>query len=62
MMGLFTDIGRAWVTIDNAIYLWDYANPLQELEGFEQQDNTITAVQLIKPRPGKYSKLRHPLL
>ena len=50
MMGLFADIHHAWVSIDNALYLWDYTNPNPELIGFEDQANSITAVRLLYPR------------
>jgi len=26
MMGLFTEISKAWLTIDSDIYLWSYEN------------------------------------
>ncbi|KAL3428477.1 non-repetitive/WGA-negative nucleoporin [Phlyctema vagabunda] len=54
MMGLFAELNHAWVTIDNALYLWDYTHPNPELVGFEEQANSITAVKLVKPRPGVF--------
>jgi nuclear pore complex protein Nup155 len=54
MMGLFADINHAWVTIDNACYLWDYTHPDPVLVGFEEQPHNITAVQLVYPRPGVF--------
>lgn len=51
MMGLFADINHAWISIDNALYLWDYTHPYPELRGFEEQPNSITAVKLVSPRP-----------
>jgi nuclear pore complex protein Nup155 len=54
MMGLFADINHAWVSIDNALYLWDYTAPNPEIIGFEEQTNTITAVKLVKPRKGVF--------
>ncbi|KAL0257179.1 hypothetical protein SLS55_007989 [Diplodia seriata] len=50
MMGLFAELGHAWVFIDNALYLWDYTLPNPDLIGFEDQPNIITAVKLVKPR------------
>lgn len=50
-MGLFAEINHAWVTIDNQLYLWDYTNPTPELIGYEEQQNTIRSVKLVKPRP-----------
>ena len=54
MMGLFADLNHAWITIDNACYLWDYTHPDPELVGFEEQPNSITAVRLVIPRPGVF--------
>jgi nuclear pore complex protein Nup155 len=54
MMGLFAELNHAWITIDNALYLWDYTQINPELIGFEEQPNSITAVQLIIPRPGVF--------
>lgn len=53
-MGLFAEINHAWITIDNALYLWDYTHPNPELIGFEEQPNSITAVKLVTPRPGVF--------
>jgi len=54
MMGLFADLNHAWITIDNACYLWDYTHPDPDLIGFEEQPNSITAVRLVVPRPGVF--------
>ncbi|KAI9678319.1 MAG: hypothetical protein M1817_006265 [Caeruleum heppii] len=54
MMGLFAEFNHAWITIDNAFYLWDYTQPNPELVGFEDQPYTITAVKLVLPRPGVF--------
>ncbi|MCJ1478533.1 hypothetical protein MMC13_007213 [Lambiella insularis] len=54
MMGLFADFNHAWVTIDNALYLWDYTHPDPNLLGFEEQPHSITAVRLVIPRPGVF--------
>ena len=54
MMGMFAEINHAWVTIDNAVYLWDYTNPNPDLVGFEEQPNSITAVRLVMPKPGVF--------
>lgn len=52
MMGLLADLNHAWITIDNACYLWDYTHPDPDLIGFEEQPNSITAVRLVVPRAG----------
>ncbi|KAI9839285.1 MAG: hypothetical protein M1819_003280 [Sarea resinae] len=54
MMGLFAELNHAWISIDNALYLWDYTHPSPELIGFEDQPNTITAVKLVVPRAGVF--------
>ena len=54
MMGLFADIHHAWISIDNSLYLWDYTHPYPELQGFEEQPNSITAVKLAFPRQGVF--------
>jgi nuclear pore complex protein Nup155 len=56
MMGLFAELNHAWVTIDNALYLWDYTNPNPELIGYEDQHSNITAVKLVIPRAGVFVK------
>lgn len=53
-MGLFAELNHAWVAIDNALYLWDYTHPNPQLVGFEEQANSISAVKLVKPRPGVF--------
>lgn len=55
MMGLFADFNHAWVSIDNAVYLWDYTHPNPDLVGFEEQPNSVTAVRLVVPRAGVFS-------
>ena len=56
-MGLFAEINHAWVSIDNALYLWDYTNPNPEIIGYEpEQQDAITAVKLVTPREGVFVK------
>ena len=54
MMGLFAEFNHAWVSIDNALYLWDYSHSDPNLIGHEEQPNTITAVRLVVPRFGVF--------
>ncbi|PVH73490.1 nucleoporin-domain-containing protein [Cadophora sp. DSE1049] len=56
MMGLFAELNHAWVTIDNALYLWDYTDPNPEVIGYEEQAYGITAVKLVKPKAGVFLK------
>ncbi|PGG98028.1 hypothetical protein AJ80_09597 [Polytolypa hystricis UAMH7299] len=53
-MGLFAELSHAWVTIDNALYLWDYTHPNPQLVGFEGQSNSINTIKLARPRPGVF--------
>ena len=53
-MGLFANVNHAWVSIDNALYIWDYTLPDADLIGFEEQNNTITAVKLVVPKAGVF--------
>jgi nuclear pore complex protein Nup155 len=53
-MGLFAEINHAWVTIDNALYMWDFTVPSPQLLGYEGQSSLITAVKLAKPRAGVF--------
>ena len=54
MMGLFADLNYAWVSIDNALYLWDYTHPNPDLIGIEEQPHNITAVHFATPRQGVF--------
>jgi nuclear pore complex protein Nup155 len=59
-MGLFAEINHAWVTIDNALYMWDFTVPNPQLLGYEGQSSLITAVKLATPRPGVFlSSISH---
>lgn len=53
-MGLFAELNHAWVTIDNALYLWDYTHPNPQLTGFEDQPNSINTIKLARPRKGVF--------
>ncbi|KAF8437373.1 Non-repetitive/WGA-negative nucleoporin C-terminal-domain-containing protein [Terfezia claveryi] len=55
MMGLFTEIGYAWMTVDNRLYMWEYATG-NGFQGYEAQPNTITAARLLKPRPDVFNE------
>ena len=50
MMGLFASLKYAWVSIDNALYMWNYTVTNPELLGFEGQSHSITAVELAVPK------------
>eukprot|EP00741_Cyanophora_paradoxa_P004261 tig00000789_g4137.t1 len=49
-MGLLPAINRAYLTIDNKLFLWNYANGKDICE-FSGVDEIIVSVGLVKPRP-----------
>lgn len=53
-LGLFAEIGHAWVAIDNSLYLWDFTHPNPEVIGYEEAQSGITSVQLVRPRQGVF--------
>ncbi|KAI8628320.1 nucleoporin-domain-containing protein [Xylariaceae sp. FL1651] len=57
MMGLFAELNHAWVTIDNCLYLWDYTHPNPELIGYEDSQQSITAIKLVTPKPGVFNNV-----
>ncbi|RKP33789.1 Nup133 N terminal like-domain-containing protein, partial [Dimargaris cristalligena] len=48
-MGLFPEIQRAWLTIDHRLFLWNYEDG-SEFHAYEEQDQIIISVALVKPR------------
>ncbi|XP_050089224.1 nuclear pore complex protein Nup154 [Anopheles aquasalis] len=53
MMGLFPEIGRAWLTIDSDIYIWTYENA-RDVAYFDGLSQLIISVGLVTPRPGVF--------
>ncbi|ANB11304.1 Nup170p [Sugiyamaella lignohabitans] len=52
-MGMFPAIDRAWITVDNRLYLWNYKNG-NDFSTFDELDHTIFSVNLVKPKPGVF--------
>ncbi|KAG5438918.1 hypothetical protein PCANB_002248 [Pneumocystis canis] len=52
-MGLFPEIQRAWITVDNRLYLWNYLSG-EEFQSYEDLDQTIICLKLVKPRAGVF--------
>ena len=50
-MGLFTQLDRAWLTIDSDIYVWRYEDG-GDLAYFDGLSDTILNVALVTPKPG----------
>lgn len=53
-MGLLPDIHRAWFTIDNQIFLWDYHDGT-DFCVYDGLDQIIVSAALVPPRPGTAS-------
>ncbi|XP_066568276.1 nuclear pore complex protein Nup155 isoform X2 [Amia ocellicauda] len=51
MMGVFPEISRAWLTIDNDIFMWNYEDG-GDVAYFDGLSETILSVGLVKPREG----------
>ncbi|XP_061590072.1 nuclear pore complex protein Nup155 isoform X2 [Cololabis saira] len=51
MMGVFPEICRAWLTIDNDIFMWNYEDG-GDVAYFDGLIETILAVGLVKPKEG----------
>ncbi|CAG9806092.1 unnamed protein product [Chironomus riparius] len=52
-MGLFPEIGRAWLTIDSDIYIWTYEHA-RDVAYFDGLNHLIVSVGLIKPKPNVF--------
>ncbi|ORY42767.1 nucleoporin-domain-containing protein [Rhizoclosmatium globosum] len=52
-LGLFPEIHRAWITIDHQLFLWNFDSP-EEFVVFDEQDQVIVSVGLVKPLPGVF--------
>ncbi|EEB07656.1 nucleoporin Nup157/170 [Schizosaccharomyces japonicus yFS275] len=48
-MGLFAEIQRAWITVDNRLFLWDFMSE-QNFQAYEELKHTITCIKLVRPR------------
>ncbi|TMW43760.1 hypothetical protein DOY81_011160 [Sarcophaga bullata] len=53
MMGLFPEIGRAWLTIDSEIYIWTYEQS-RDVAYYDGLSHLILSVGLVKPKPGVF--------
>ena len=51
-MGVFPEIGRAWLTVDSDIFVWRYADS-DDLAYFDGLAETILSVSLVKPQGGE---------
>ena len=53
LMGLFPQIQRAWITIDNKLFLWNYVDGT-DFASFEELPEIIVSVGLVKPKSGVF--------
>nr|XP_019008734.1 nuclear pore complex protein Nup155 [Kwoniella pini CBS 10737]OCF47515.1 nuclear pore complex protein Nup155 [Kwoniella pini CBS 10737] len=61
-MGLFEDIERAWFTVDNKLFLWDYSDG-RDFSRYDEQNDTIQAVGLVRARKDVFvDEITHVLL
>ena len=54
-MGMFPEINRAWLTIDNAIYMWNCYDG-SDVCYYDGLDQIIISAGLIKPRSGIFNE------
>ncbi len=54
-MGLMPEVSRAWLTIDNTIYMWNYQDG-KDLAYFDGLDQVIMSVGLVRPREGVFQE------
>jgi len=48
--GILPEISHAWVTLDNRLFLWNYRDDGQEWTVFDELDQVIISVALVKPK------------
>ncbi|KAF8527887.1 nucleoporin [Hysterangium stoloniferum] len=61
-MGLFPNIQRAWITLNNRLLLWDYTEG-SLIATFEVQEDVILHVGLVKARPDVFiDEIKHLLV
>jgi len=54
-MGIFPEIERAWFTVDNKLFLWNY-NHESDFVAYDVSDQVIVSVCLASPRPGVFTE------
>ncbi|XP_060869105.1 nuclear pore complex protein Nup155-like isoform X2 [Metopolophium dirhodum] len=61
-LGIFPEINRVWVTIDQEFFLWDYSEGT-DLSYFDGMNSTIFAVALVQPKPNVFQPhIKHLLV
>lgn len=52
-MGLLPSINRVWITVDNTLFLWDYATDAFHI--YNALDQVIKFVFILVPKPGVFT-------
>jgi len=61
-LGIFPEINRVWITIDQEFFLWDYSEGT-DLSYFDGMNSTIFAVALVSPKPNVFQPhIKHLLV
>ncbi len=62
--GLFPEIQRAWIALDNVLHLWNYLEGTgSAIETYEHPDGVIKDVALVTPRAGVFiPSIKHVLV
>lgn len=61
-IGIFSELDRCWITIDNKLILWNI-NDSQDFKSIEEIKHTILNVALVKPKPNTFiDDIKHLLL
>src|SRR3989338_1413586 len=63
-LGLFPELSRAWLSIDNKLFLWNYANT-SDFCYYDELDpyNVIIGASVVRARPGVFrAEVEHLLV
>ncbi|EGD80445.1 hypothetical protein PTSG_11090 [Salpingoeca rosetta] len=61
MQGIFSDIQRAWMTVDSQLYMWHYSG--KDFCCYQELEEVIVGVGLVRPKPGVYdASIEHLLV
>ncbi|KAG5180255.1 Nup133 N terminal like-domain-containing protein [Tribonema minus] len=61
-MGLLPELNHAWLSVDNALLLWNYVDGADVVKKFQELEQVIVAVGLAVPRQGVFKPLVKYLL
>lgn len=66
-MGVFTELEKAWITVDNKLIIWNYktssgSSSEQEFYTIDSFKSTILTVSIVKPKPKVFVKSVNYLL